>query len=147
MTIVKYFKPNRYSCNGNEQPDTGIETWQDLFFGSQMGNPTVRTPEANIYESAADFRIEIALPGIRKSNVKISIDKEVLSVTINQEDNTEGRMTVKEYDFTTGKRSFILPDSINTDEISSRLENGILTIGLPKKESALPKGQRDIQIN
>jgi len=147
MTIAKYFRPDRFSYNGNHHRYDGDEKLQDLFFGAGISGFTAGIPGANIFESPAAFRIEITLPGIRKSNVKISLDNNVLSVRINQQENMEGKFTMREYDFTTGLRSFILPDSIDTEKINSKLENGILTIGLPKKENALPKGLRDIQIN
>jgi len=148
MTIVKYFRPVSYSCNGNGRCTCADdETMRDLYYGSRVGYALRTTPEANVFENEKEFRIEMAMPGIRKSNIKISLEKNVLSVTVDQQEHTEGTRTMKEYDFTTSQRSFILPDSVELDRIISRLENGILTIILPKKESEIPKGPTNIQIN
>jgi HSP20 family protein len=147
MTILKYYRPNRFSNNGNEQDHCDQERLQDLFFGSANGNTVARRPMANVYEDTAGFRIEMAMPGVRKSNIKIHVEKEVLSVSIDQKENTEDSIILKEYDFTAGQRSFILPESVNTEKISSKLENGMLDIMLPKKESAIPKGPTNIHIN
>ncbi|MBN2274465.1 MAG: Hsp20/alpha crystallin family protein [Bacteroidales bacterium] len=147
MTIIKYFRPDRFSYNGNEEHYMDNASFRDLFYGPDMENTVRKIPEANVYEAPDAFRIEMALPGIRKSNIKISLDKQVLSIGVDQQENTEGRVTLSEFDITGGKRSFMLSESINTEKISSRLENGILSIILPKKESAIPKGPMDIQIN
>ncbi len=147
MTIIKYFRPDLFSSNGNERAHHEHESLNDLFFGPAFGNKFPRSLMANAYENDSAFRIEMTVPGVRKSNIRISVEKDVLSVRIDQQEETEGRITLKEYDFTTGQRSFGLPESVNAEKISSKLENGILTLDLPKKESAIPKGPTHIQIH
>jgi HSP20 family protein len=146
MTIVKYFKPAYFPFNGNSFVTSGIlnsrsgEAPESADFRKTM-------PGANVFESDSAYRIQLALPGIRKQNIGISLNKDVLTVTVSQQDHDGGTYTLKEYDYAAGERSFFIPDTVATEKISSSLENGILSLLLPKKESAIPKGPVDIQIN
>ena len=58
----------------------------------------------------------------------------------------EGKYTRKEFNYSSFRRVFTLPETVNTDSIHASYENGVLKIDLPKKEEALPKPKRLIEI-
>ena len=105
-----------------------------------------RTPAANILETDKTFEISLVVPGIRKNDIQINLEKDVLSVKYEApESNEEKNYTRQEFEASSFCRSFILPDSVEKDKISARHENGILNIELPKKEAEV-KVQREIAI-
>ncbi|RDK85542.1 Hsp20/alpha crystallin family protein [Marinirhabdus gelatinilytica] len=95
-------------------------------------------PAVNISEKNTNFVIEICIPGISKEDVTIEIDKNILKVSSQTNDETLAedttKFTRKEFDFKNFERSFTLPKTIDTENISARHELGILSISLPKKE-------------
>ena len=106
-------------------------------------------PAVNIKESDSDFGIEFAAPGKSKKDFNIEINRNVLtisSVEKSESNQTIGNYTRKEFNFSSFRRSFTLPESVNTDSINASYENGILHLALPKKEEALPKPKRLIEI-
>lgn len=107
------------------------------------------SPAVNVKETDNGFELEMAIPGRKKDDFKIEIDKEVLTISseINKEENeTEGNYTRREFSFSSFKRVFSLPETIDADKINASYEDGILKFVLPKKEEALPKPKRMIEI-
>ena len=62
------------------------------------------------------------------------------------EENKEERYTRKEFGFSSFKRSFTLPDSVDEAHIKAVYKEGILTLTLPKRKEALPKPKKMIEI-
>jgi len=106
-------------------------------------------PPANIIESKFDFRIEIAAPGFEKSDFKIDLDKNLLTISLEKkiDENNDEKFTLKEYAYNVFNRSFRISDKINTEKINAIYKNGILQIVLPKKEEAIEKPAREIKIS
>jgi HSP20 family protein len=71
-----------------------------------------------------------------------------VSSEVKKEDSkTEDNYTRREFSFSSFKRSFTLPDSVNVDNVKATYENGVLKLVLPKKEEALPKPKRLIELS
>ncbi|MBC7522858.1 MAG: Hsp20/alpha crystallin family protein [Flavobacterium sp.] len=122
----------------------------DWFGGFQDFEKNV--PLVNIQEAETNFLIELAVPEMKKKDFNIEIDSNVLTISSvilneNEEINFNGRYTRKEFNFSSFKRSFTLSNTVNTEKINALYENGVLAITLPKKEEALPKPKRLIEIN
>jgi HSP20 family protein len=122
---------------------------QDWFGGVQ--NFTNNIPAVNIKETDTNFSLEVAAPGKIKDDFSIEIDHNVLTIssetkTENEQSEENGRYTRKEFSYSSFRRSFTLPETINADDIKAVYENGVLLVTLPKKEEALPKPKRLIDI-
>jgi len=106
-------------------------------------------PSANIKETNENFQIELAVPGIKKEDIKIDLDQDVLTISSEQkEEKTEERdnYTRREFNYSSFSRSFYLPEIADTDKISAEYKDGVLNILIPKKESAIKKPQKRIEI-
>jgi HSP20 family protein len=105
-------------------------------------------PSTNIAESDAGYTVKMALPGIGKENIKISVDKNVLSVNVTIPDNGEdsSAYTYREFDVRDASRNFTLGDKVDTEKINAEFNNGILTITLKKKDEFIPKPARVIEV-
>jgi len=117
---------------------------------NQHDNSCCNSPSMNISESDSEFLIELAVPGMSKSDFKISIEQNLLSIfTEKQEDNTESKLNYsrKEFGYLVFKRNFTLPEGkIDTDKIEAKYEAGILRLMLPKKLEQSSKTVKSIVI-
>ncbi|HRG18587.1 MAG TPA: Hsp20/alpha crystallin family protein [Flavobacterium lutivivi] len=121
----------------------------DFFGGIQ--NFGANVPAVNIRESETEFAVELAAPGKRKEDFIIDLDDNVLTIssetkTDNEQKDEKGKYTRREFSYSSFKRSFSLPETVNEEEIKASYENGVLHVTMPKKEEALPKPKRMIEI-
>lgn len=131
--------------------------WIDNFFNSEL--PTVFTsnfntgmtlPKVNIKEKADAYWVEMAVPGMKKSDFHIDLDNQLLSISteVNQEEKTKpDNYTHREFGYSSFKRTFTLPESVDDSKINASYNDGILSIHLPKKEEAKQKPARTIKIS
>ncbi|MCS6305908.1 MAG: Hsp20/alpha crystallin family protein [Nitrospira sp.] len=99
-------------------------------------------PVVDILETNDNFQIHVELPGIEKNAVKLSIEKGVLLISGERPQGTlsEGmRYHRNERPYGRFERAFRVPDSVDEQKLEADLQNGILTVRLPKVEKAKPK--------
>lgn len=125
--------------------------FDDDFFTGFFGDTNKGTlPAVNITESNDDFSIALAAPGYRKEEFKIDLDKNVLTISVEhqeqKEEKEDKRMLRCEYRYTTFSRAFTLPDSANSDKISAEYNDGVLKVVIPKHDTAKTKPARQINI-
>ena len=124
----------------------------DLFDWSNRNYSSTNTtlPSVNIKETNDDFEVEVAAPGFSKTDFKIELNHDVLTVSSDKEVKNETKdgqqFTRREFSYQSFSRSFTLPNSADSDKIKALYENGILKIVIPKKEEAKPKPARQIAI-
>lgn len=109
----------------------------------------INMPSVNVIEGKDDYKIEVAAPGLDKKDFKIDLDNNVLTITSEKEDNSEEnneRYMRREFSYSSFKRSFSLPQSVDAGKITANHNNGILTIMVPKKEEAKVKPPKQIEI-
>ena len=119
----------------------------DWFGGMENLNSNV--PAVNILENETGFELELAIPGFKKDDFNVEIDDNVLTISSelkSKKENNEDNYTRREFSYTSFKRAFTLPETIDEAKINANYENGILRLSLPKKEEALPKPKRLIEI-
>jgi HSP20 family protein len=109
-------------------------------------------PAVNVSENESDFRIEVAAPGMRKEDFKVSIENGRLVVTSERKDEIKdekkGNYSRHEFSYESFQRSFAIPqDVVNADKIEAKYNDGILHITLPKREEVKPKPAKEIQIS
>jgi HSP20 family protein len=150
-------KGSLVNSNSNQNFPT-LSNWLDDIFNRDLipsvftsnFNTGITLPKVNIKETANDFAVEMAVPGLKKSDFQIDIDNQVLSIsTETKEDNEhkEENYTRREFGYSSFKRTFTLPESVNADKINASYNEGILRILLPKKEEAKQKPARSIKIS
>ncbi len=141
-----------------------MPTWaNDLFDTSRFFSPRLfdlgtdpfsidfsnRIPSANINETEKEYKIELAVPGLDKKDFKVAIDKGMLYVSSEKEEERredEENYTRREYSFNSFRRSFSLPENCIEDKIKAKYENGILNLILPKKELTIMKPASEIPV-
>ena len=136
MTLVKLNPDNKRSVLMPGFNDVFDSIFNDSFFSDRM---VTRVPAANISESAEHYHVELAAPGLKKEDFKISLERNVLSISVEQrtEDKQEERNYAKrEYSYSSFVRSFTLPESADENGIQATYNDGVLAIDIPKREEA-----------
>ena len=98
---------------------------------------TYSTPRMNIMETKDNYKLELCIPGLTKDDVKLSIDAEgnlVVEMTkeMKNEKKEDTRYLRHEFSVEHFRQTVMLPDDIHKDQISAKVENGILDIVIPK---------------
>lgn len=115
-------------------------------------NTNTTIPAVNIRESAENFVVEVAAPGMKKEDFKIELDNNLLSIrserTNEWENKGDEKYTRKEFSYQSFQRSFQLPvQVVDADKIEAKYEHGLLHLVIPKKEEAKQRPPRMIQIS
>lgn len=112
--------------------------FNDLFENFNYGMPKTSSPQMNIIENQEEFKIEMSVPGLTKEDLALNIDSDNnLVIEVVKKSNTEENNKKQQYlrrEFTTAhfKEMLALPDIVKVDEISAKVENGVLEVMLPK---------------
>jgi len=134
MTLVKFNNRTR-----NNAPYFN-NVFDSLFSEALNKNLNVnKVPGVNILETEADYKIELAAPGLNKEDFQINLKKDTLSVWSEKKVNEEEAKkdyTRKEFDYYSFARSFVLPESVDEEKISAEYVNGILTITIGKRDES-----------
>ncbi|NKI27646.1 Hsp20/alpha crystallin family protein [Arenibacter sp. 6A1] len=144
--------------NSNQRPDFPL--WSSLFDDffnrdyptllNSNFNTGISLPKVNIKETADAYFVEMAAPGLKKSDFQIDLDNQLLSIATTMEvdnENNEENYSRREFGYSSFKRSFKLPETIEENKIKAKYNDGILSIHLPKKEEAKQKPPRSIDIS
>lgn len=110
---------------------------------------TFSVPAVNIKELDTHFEIELAIPGKNKNDFEIEIEDGLLSISSSfnkeqKEDNS--KLTRIEFDYNSFKRTFSIPESVDSSKINATYKEGILKISLSKRDEALPEPKKLIKI-
>jgi len=106
-------------------------------------------PAVNIKDLEAQFEIELAVPGMKKSDFEIEVEDGLLSISssLEEEQVTEkGKFTRREFSYNSFKRTFTIPESVDPSNIEAQYSDGVLQLRLPKRKEALPQPKKLIKI-
>ena len=144
--------------NKNRVPNfPSLSTWFDditlndfpSLFTSNF-NTGISLPKVNIKEVADAFIVEMAVPGLKKSDFHLDLDNTTLSISAelkNENEESEEGYTRREFGYSSFKRTFTLPETVDESKINAKYNEGILYVHLPKKEEAKQKPPRTIKIS
>lgn len=121
----------------------------DSYFARKPGGGEMMiwNPVVDISETEEEITVAAEVPGIRKEDIKITIQDNVL--TLSGEKHQEKEEKHKQYhrverSFGSFQRSFSLPSSVSADKVKAKYKDGILVVVLPKSEESKPK---EIQVS
>ena len=134
---------------------TWFPTLFDDFFDNNEWMPRINAtaPAVNVKESPKEYTMDIAAPGIKKEFCRVNIDHDGnLVVAIenkleHKEEDKKQHYLRREFSYSNYQQAYTLPDNVDKENIAAKVENGVLTISIPKltqKEEA--KTQRMIEI-
>jgi len=133
MTLVKFKKDNEKALMPGVN-DIFESIFNDTFFSDRM---VTRVPAVNISETSDHYHIELATPGLKKQDFKISLDRDQLTISVEKEfEKNDRKVNRREYSYSSFVRSFTLPELADQEKIEAAYEDGVLKIDVAKKEEA-----------
>lgn len=132
--------------------------FDDMFNSDWFDNvPTLNrigtsVPAVNIKEKEDSYVVEVAAPGMTRDDFKLELHNDVLTISSEKrsEDETKdekGAFTRREFSYSSFRRSFSLPKTVDTAKIAANYKDGVLAIDLPKHEEAKDQSRRMIEIS
>lgn len=119
---------------------------QSLLAESQIGpeseNQSLIAPSMDIYESSEAFDLECNLPGIKPSDVDITVHGNTITITAEprpSENSVDGHWVLRERKLVKYHRKVTLSSTLESDKVVARSENGVLKLHLPKAEKERPR--------
>jgi len=105
---------------------------------------TVYTPLGDVLETDEQYLIELMLPGFTKSDVKIDLQDNVLTVS-GERKKGEVKYNRQESYYGKIKKLYTLPNHISVDDIKAKFENGVLKLTIPKDVKKLQANSIEIE--
>ena len=126
--------------------------FNDLFNTDFMPKMSATAPAINVKESATGYTVELAAPGMKKEDFNVHINDEgnlIIKMEQKQENKEEDKNTRylrREFSYTKFEQTLSLPDDVDKNKISAKVEHGVLTVELPKEVETKAKVARQIAI-
>ena len=147
MTLVKFYPAKGQVRRDNDNFLSLSDIWNDLA-NDDFHFSNRNFPKVNIAEEKDMYEIKMAVPGIEKKNINIEIERNILKISHNdQEQSGSENYRMREFNYSSFSRTFQVPQSVNIDKIDAGMKDGILTIKLPKKDEAVDRGPKEIRIS
>lgn len=135
------------------------ESWlpgifNDIFSDDDwMIKANASAPAVNVIENAKDYKIEVAAPGMTKEDFKVNVDENdnlIISMEKKNENNQgkeNSHYLRREFSYSKFQQVMTLPDNADKENISAKVNNGILNIQIPKlQEDQIKKQQKLINV-
>ena len=127
--------------------------FNDFFDNDWMVKANATAPAINVFETEKEYKVELAAPGMTKEDFNVRIDEEnnlVITMekkTENKEEKKEGRYLRREFSYSKFQQTILLPENVEKDKISAKVEHGVLNVQLPKiSEEEVKKAEKQIEV-
>ena len=131
------------------------QTWLPDIFNDFVDNDwMVRTnataPAINVLENENSYEIEVAAPGMKKEDFKVHIDEngnlaiEMEKKVDEKDEKKNGHYLRREFSYSKFQQTMVLPDDVQRDKISAKVEHGVLNVIIPKVEKAKPEDNKRV---
>ena len=134
--------------NQNWMPDI----FNDFFDNTWMERPKATAPAINVLETPEAYQLELAAPGMTKADFDIHLDEEgdlVINMEkkSNENEKQKGHYVRREFSYTKFQQTMLLPEDTDREAIAAKVENGVLTVNLPKiKKVEIEKARKQITV-
>ena len=114
--------------------------FEDFLNNDFMPRANITAPAVNVRVDDKAYTMEVAAPGIKKEFCRVSINDEGnLHVAIenkveHKEEEKKHHYLRREFSYTNYEQAYTLPEDVDKDNIEAKVENGILTVTMPKTE-------------
>ena len=128
-TLMKYSKPQN-----------GMISLFDRFFDEDIFKwnvdlpATTISPNHDIIEKDNEYLVDFALAGFKREDVRLNVEDNILTIEGERKVNEDTKYNRKGTFYGQFKKSFTLPDNVNTENIDASFTDGILSVTIPKDE-------------
>lgn len=128
------------------------EVFNDFFDNDFMLRPNATAPAINVKESDKDYVVELAAPGLKKEDFNVNIDKDGnLHIRMEckaekKDEDKKSHYLRREFSYSKYEQTLLLPDDVEKDKIEAKVNDGVLTVNLPKKENKTDNAMKQIEV-
>lgn len=118
-----------------------------------MPRTNATAPAINVLENDKQYTVELAAPGLKKDDFSVNVNEDGnLSIKMEQkresaEENEKTHYLRREFSYSKYEQTLLLPEDVNREAIAARVNDGVLTVDLPKVQKEEQKLFRSIQID
>jgi|HigsolmetaGSP11D_1036233.scaffolds.fasta_scaffold01689_11 HSP20 family protein len=143
--LIPFGRKHPFGKRGVASPWDELDRAVERFFGQPFFSPFFHQDpmKVDIKETETQYIVEAEIPGVKKENIKLDLDDDVLTIHVDQNEQIEEKgvnYIRKERKTASFSRSFYV-ENVNPEQVSAKYENGILKVVLPKKEKGLKRGK------
>ncbi|MDU1892464.1 MAG: Hsp20/alpha crystallin family protein [Dysgonomonas sp.] len=138
----------KFDRNGSFFPSIFNSYFNDNLFNNFVEGDL---PATNVSETEKAFNIELSVPGFNKEDIKVEIEKNILTISAQTEEKKEEKdvnekVLRQEFRKSSFSRRFTIPENIDTESIVASQQDGVLSITLPKQDKTLEDKIKKIEI-
>lgn len=128
------------------------EVFNDFFDTDFMTRTKATAPAINVKETEKDYTVEVAAPGMTKDDFNVNIDKDgnlhihIEAHTEKKEEDKKSHYLRREFAYSKFEQTLLLPDDVEKEAIAARVNDGVLTVTLPKMSKPECPAARQIEV-
>lgn len=128
------------------------EVFNDFFDTDFMSKASATAPAINVKETDKNYTVELAAPGLKKDDFEVNVDNDgnlhikMESKNDKKDENKKEHYLRREFSYSKFEQTLLLPDDVDKDKIGAKVNDGVLTVDLPKVVKAEDKTARKIEI-
>lgn len=128
------------------------EVFNDFFDTDFMGRANATAPAINVKESDGEYTVELAAPGLKKEDFNVNIDRDgnlhihMESKAELKDEDKKSHYLRREFSYSKYEQTLLLPDDVDKDRIEAKVNDGVLTVNLPKVEKLPEKTMKQIEV-
>ncbi|WP_297233580.1 Hsp20/alpha crystallin family protein [Prevotella sp.] len=128
------------------------EEFNDFFDTDFMPRVNATAPAINVKESEKDYTVELAAPGLTKDDFTVNVDNDgnlhikIENKSNKKEEDKKSHYLRREFSYSKYEQTLLLPDDVEKEKIAATVNNGVLTVDLPKIEKKEEKTARQIEV-
>ena len=138
-------------------PVFGRNAWMpsifnDFFDNDFMTRANATAPAINVKESDTEYTVELAAPGLKKEDFNVNIDRDgnlhihMESKAETKDEDKKSHYLRREFSYSKFEQTLLLPDDVDKDGIGAKVDNGVLTVSLPKTQKKEDKELKQIDV-
>ena len=128
------------------------EVFNDFFDTDFMTRTKATAPAINVKETEKDYTVEVAAPGMTKDDFNVNIDKDgnlhihMESKNEKKDEDKKSHYLRREFSYSKYEQTLLLPDDVNKDAIEAKVNDGVLTVTLPKTAKKEEQALKQIEV-
>ncbi|WP_298450577.1 Hsp20/alpha crystallin family protein [uncultured Prevotella sp.] len=128
------------------------EVFNDFFDTDFMTRTKATAPAINVKETEKEYTVEVAAPGMTKDDFNVNIDKDgnlhihMEAHTEKKEEDKKSHYLRREFAYSKFEQTLLLPDDVEKEAIAARVNDGVLTVTLPKMAKPETPSARQIEV-
>ena len=117
-----------------------------------MTRANATAPAINVKESDTAYTVELAAPGLKKEDFNVNIDRDgnlhirMESKAEKKDEDKKSHYLRREFSYSKFEQTLLLPDDVDKDGIEAKVNDGVLTVNLPKTEKKEDKTLKQIEV-